>query len=84
MEWLRQQDRRVWAWWTSNIRILQWGKVERERPGLKNHEYWQDEPDRVPFTDYKYWIRFYPNPGFNIPFLGYWSSDGGKHRTRKV
>jgi len=62
----------------SKLRMWQFGKFVNTRPGVKNHEYWEDEPDVVEFTDFKYWIRFKPNPGFNLPILGYWSKAKGR------
>ena len=68
------------------IRLWQWGKVTRSRPGLKNHEYFADEPDVVEYTDYKYWIRFTPWSlfGWNIWGLGYFKRGAGWHRRKKI
>lgn len=41
---------------------------------------WADEPDVVTFRDYRYWIRLRPNPGFNLPLVGYWSKAHGRKR----
>lgn len=60
--------------------MLQWGRYERTRPGLKGHPEFADEPDEVTVTDYRYWLRLSPNPGFNLPLLGYWSRSRGKRR----
>lgn len=60
--------------------MWQFGKVEATRPGLKNHPRWQDEGEEVHYIDYKYWIRLSPNPGFNLPVLGYWSKHRGRRR----
>lgn len=63
-------------------RIWQFGKVECSRPGRKDHAYFADEPDEVAYVDYRWWIRLRPNPGFNLPLLGYYSRARGWHRRR--
>lgn len=60
--------------------IFQFGKFENERLGIKGHAFWEDEPDIVKYTDYKYWVRIKPNPGINLPKIGYWSKARGRKR----
>jgi len=62
------------------IRMWQFGKIVSTRVGIKGSEVWTDEPDVVEFVDYKYWIRLRPNPGVNLPVLGYWSKSKGRKR----
>lgn len=71
----------VWRLRQPRSLILQWGKFVNERPGIKGHAFWTDEPDIVQFQDYRYWIRLKPNPGVNLPVLGYWSKARGRHRS---
>lgn len=63
---------------TKKAILWQFGKFINTRPGLKGSDQWHDEPDVVEFVDYKYWIRLRPNPGFNLPVLGYWSQAKGR------
>lgn len=58
--------------------IWQFGRFINTRPGVQGHEVWSDEPYVVEFVDFKYWIRLRPNPGFNLPILGYWSQSKGR------
>jgi hypothetical protein len=58
--------------------IWQFGAYTAYRPGIKNNANWEDEPDIVEYTDYKYWIRLRPNPGVNLPVFGYWSKAKGR------
>jgi len=58
--------------------IWQFSPFTNTRPGIKNNDNWQDEPDVVEFQDFRYWIRLRPNPGFNLPILGYWSESKGR------
>jgi len=60
--------------------ILQWGRFINTRNGLKNSPFHENEPDIVEFRDFKFWVRLYPNPGFNLPVLGYWSKFRGRRR----
>ena len=64
----------------NKLLLFQFGEFVNTRPGIKNHPYWNDESDVVEFVDYKYWIRLYPNPGVNLPVLGYWSKFKGRRR----
>lgn len=80
-KWLKAQNRLV---------MWQFGRFTNVRPGIKAHRFepenpdntdgWTDEPDEVEFTDYRYWIRLKPNPGFNIPIVGYYSEENGYAR----
>lgn len=63
--------------------ILQFGKFTNTRPGLKGHPALDDEPDVVEFDDYRWWVRLTPNPGFNLPLLGYWSRARGRQRPTR-
>jgi len=58
--------------------LLQWGKFTNKRAGIKDNANWSDEPEVVEFDDFRYWIRTSPNPGFNLPVLGYWSKAKGR------
>lgn len=69
---------------TPRILVCQWGKFINQRPGIKGHEFWADEPDTVEFEDFRYWIRLRPNPGFNLPLIGYWSKARGRNRHGAV
>lgn len=60
--------------------MIQWGKFTNSRSGIKGHRIWADESDVVQFDDYKYWIRFKPNPGVNLPIFGYWSKEKGRSK----
>jgi hypothetical protein len=60
--------------------MLQWGRFSNSRPGIKGHKIWSDEPDVVSYEDFKYWLRFSPNPGINLPLIGYWSKARGRRR----
>jgi hypothetical protein len=60
--------------------IFQWGKFVNSREGVKNSAFHADEDDIVRFTDYKYWIRLFPNRGVNLPLVGYWSKAKGRRR----
>lgn len=60
--------------------IFQFGKFQNERLGIKSHAFWADEPDIVKYDDYKYWVRIKPNPGINLPVIGYWSKARGRNR----
>lgn len=62
------------------IKIVQWGKFENERVGIKSHAIWADESTKVKFDDYKFWVRFKPNPGVNLPIIGYWSKARGRNK----
>jgi hypothetical protein len=48
--------------WKARAHIWQWGKYTRKRPG---NPAW-NEPKYVEYTDYRNYIRFWPNPGFKI------------------
>jgi hypothetical protein len=60
--------------------LLQWGKFTNTRLGIKGHRNWTDEPDIVEYPDFKYWVRLKPNPGFNLPKIGYYSRAKGRNR----
>lgn len=62
--------------------MWQFGAFTNYRAGISGHEYWSDEPAIVPFQDYKFWIRLRPNPGYNLPVLGYWSQARGFQKRR--
>ena len=62
------------------ITLFQFGEFTNTREGLKNHPYYPDEPNVVEYRDYKYWVRLYPNPGFNLPKVGYYSQARGRRR----
>lgn len=63
--------------------LLQWGRFINSRPGIVDHLRFDDEPPVVEFEDFRYWIRTRPNPGFNLPALGYWSRARGRRRPRR-
>lgn len=67
----------------SRIRLYQWGKVNASRPGIKNHPKFDDEADEVEYVDYRYWVRLCPNPGFDLPVIGYWSRANGRRRPKR-
>lgn len=58
--------------------IWQWGEEVKVRPGSPAHDEFEDEPEEVPYVDYKYWVRLKPNPGINLPVVGYWSKAYGR------
>lgn len=60
--------------------MLQWGRFINRRDGIKGHPNWSDEPDVVEYVDFKWWIRLRPNPGINLPAIGYWSRANGRRR----
>lgn len=67
--------------------MLQWGRFINKRPGLSGNggapddpRTRDDEPEVVEFEDWKWWIRFRPNPGINLPVIGYWSRANGRRR----
>lgn len=62
--------------------MWQFGEFTNYRAGVSGHPVWHDEPPIVPYRDFKYWIRLRPNPGFNLPALGYWSQAHGYSRRR--
>lgn len=58
----------------------QWGRFVATRPGLRGSEQWEDEPELVEYENFKWWIRIKPNPGINLPLIGYWSKASGRKR----
>lgn len=58
--------------------MWQFGAFTNTRAGIKQNDNWRDEPDIVEFTDFKYWVRIRPNPGVNLPLVGYWSKAKGR------
>jgi hypothetical protein len=60
--------------------IFQFRKFTNQREGVQNSAYHADEPPVVDFVDYKYWIRLFPNRGFNLPLIGYYSEFRGRRR----
>lgn len=55
-------------------------KQEGLLPADAGFDGWADEPDVVEYDDFKYWLRVRPNPGLNLPILGYWSRGRGRKR----
>ena len=58
--------------------LWQWGRVERVRHGLTGSDVFDDEPATVAYVDFRYWLRLRPNPGWNLPGLGYYSRARGR------
>lgn len=60
--------------------MWQFGHFTNTRPGIRGHTVWEDEDEVVEYDDWRYWIRVKPNPGINVPLLGYWSRANGRKR----
>jgi hypothetical protein len=60
--------------------MLQWGRFVNTRRGLVNPVLGINEPPVVEYEDFKHWVRLSPNPGINLPVLGYWSRAHGRRR----
>ena len=58
--------------------MWQFGHFVNTRPGLQERGLPVDEPEIVEYDDYRYWIRVRPNPGVNLPLLGYYSRQKGR------
>jgi hypothetical protein len=64
--------------------MLQWGQFVNTRRGLVNPALGINEPPVVEYEDFKYWLRLRPNPGINVPLIGYWSRARGRSRYGSV
>ncbi len=60
--------------------LWQFGRFTNTRLGIHGHAVWSDEPEVVEYDDWRWWIRVKPNPGINLPVLGYWSRANGRKR----
>ena len=60
--------------------MLQWGRFVGERAGTTDPERDIHEDEIVHYEDFRYWLRLSPNPGINLPVIGYWSKANGRKR----